>query len=90
MEKIGTFEDKDVVLGDEDSVCDCGTVTRWRLIDPTTTEMWVCCSHCLQGVMDENERRRHIQDGMKNCATIALGAVLFFIAILILAYLGKI
>lgn len=90
MEKIGTFGSKDVVLVDDEAVCDCGTITHYRLHDPTTMETWICCSHCLQGVMNEEERRRHIQNGFKNCAMLALSIVLLFIAILILAHYGKI
>jgi hypothetical protein len=90
MEKIGTFGYKDVVLVDDEAVCDCGVVTHYRIHDPSTNEMWVCCSICLQGVMDENERRRHAQAGMQNCLTVAISLVLVFIVILILAYLGKI
>lgn len=90
MNKIGTFANKDVVLVDEDAVCDCGTITHYRLHDPATNEAWICCSHCLQGVMNEEERRKHLKAGMQNCATLALSLVALFIAILILAYLGKI
>lgn len=90
VNKIGTFGNKDVVLVDDEAVCDCGTFTHYRLYDPATTETWICCCQCLQGVMNQEERRKHIQEGYKNCATLVVSVVLLFIVILILAYLGKI
>ena len=90
MEKIGSFNGKDVILVDEEAVCDCGAITHYRILDPSTMEWWVCCSTCLQGVMTEEERRRHAQQGMKNCLMVLVSFVLFILAILMLMALGYI
>lgn len=90
MQKIGTFGGKDVVIVDEEAVCECGDLTHYRLLNPDTMEWWVCCAQCLHGVMDEEERRQHAQQGMRNCLMIAVSFILFLISIYILACLGKI